>query len=346
MLETEKLMTDYLILNNIETKILYSLELQMVNQDIMATRDSETQIKKNQWKNEWMKLSEESNDYAKLFYDDPEKLYAMINTRIGNEDYNGWLHRIALELTLFTPYFPLKDNDTTYKKLKYTNKNYIDDVFCKNQNMLETKDVTKLKKSYQKFYGDLEHKQEKAVVGAVSAVVVAAGAAAAAFTFAPAIAVALAGHMFTGLYGAALTNASLALLGGGAIAAGGFGMAGGAMVIAGGGAILGLGIGGGMSTTAMLLLSSSSYVQRDQAKLLTTCDFDKTHFIIDEEDLRKIADNLESNIRTINVRLAVIKSAASQDKKYKRESAKLVSELEKSVHIMENSKVIIEKWTV
>lgn len=342
--ETAKLITDYLSLNKIETKILYSLELQMVNQDIMSTKDSDTQIKKNRWKNEWMKISRESNDCARLFYQDPEKLYSMINTRIGNEDYNGWLHRIALELTLFTPYFPLEEKDTTYKKLKYSDKKYIDDVFCKNQNMLTVKDVDKLKKTYQKFYGALEHKQEKTVVGAVGAVAVATGAAVAAYTFAPAIAVLLAGHMFTGLYGAALTNASLALLGGGALTAGGLGMAGGTMVIAGGGAILGLGVGGGMSTTAMLLLSSSSYIQRDQAKLLTTCDFDKEHFIIDKEDLRKITDNLDSNIRTIKVRLAVIKSAAAQDKKYKQESSKLVNELEKSIRFMSNSKAIIQRW--
>lgn len=60
--------------------------------------------------------------------------------------------------------------------------------------------------------------------------------------FTPQIAVALFGSQFSGLYGAAFTNAVLAYIGGGAIAAGGFGVAGGTMVIAGG-ALLGLNIG-------------------------------------------------------------------------------------------------------
>jgi hypothetical protein len=55
-----------------------------------------------------------------------------------------------------------------------------------------------------------------------------------------------------GLYGAAATNAGLALLGGGSLAAGGFGMAGGMWVIAGAGAAVGLAGGGG--TAAMVQL--------------------------------------------------------------------------------------------
>lgn len=344
--ENEKLIVDYLTLNQIETKILYSLELQMINEDINATRDSETQIKKNAWKQEWMNLSKEATGYGRLFYQSPEKLYAMINTRIGNENYNGWLHRIALEISLFVPYFPLKADDNTYKKLKYTNKKYVDDVFCTNQDMISTENLKNLRKTYKKYYDALEHKQEKTTAGAVGAVVVAAGAAVAAYTFAPVIAVALAGHMFTGIYGAALTNASLALFGGGALAAGGFGMAGGAMVIAGGGAILGLGVSSGMTSTALLLLSSSSYVQRDQAKMLTTIDFDLEHFIIYEEDIEKIANNLDTNIKSTKIRLSVLKSAAAQSKEYKKESAELIKELEKSIKLMENSKALVTKMTV
>lgn len=51
------------------------------------------------------------------------------------------------------------------------------------------------------------------------------------FSFAGPIAVALVGSHFAGLYGAAPTNACLALLGGGALATGGAGMAGGTAVI-------------------------------------------------------------------------------------------------------------------
>ena len=341
--ERKKLITDYLMLNNLETKILYSLELQIVEEDIKATKDSETQVQKDKWKKAWMAASRESTGLAKLYYRDPDKLYSMINTKLGNSGYNGWLHRIALEIALFEPYFPLAANETKNKKLKFTKKNYIDEVFCEGQDLISKSDVKSLKKTYKQYYDALEHKQEKTAAGAVGTVVVVAGSAVAAYVFAPAIAVALAGHMFAGLYGAALTNASLALFGGGAIAAGGFGMAGGTIVIAGGGAILGMGVSSGMTATAMLLLASSSYVQKDQAKLLTTCDYAISNLSASKEDMLKIAENMESNAKDIHVRLSVLKNAAAQDKNYRKESAELIKELEKSCKYLENSKVLLEK---
>ena len=344
--ECEKLITNYFKLNNNETKILYSLEYQMVEADIQATKDSETQVKKNKWLQEWMNLSVESTEMSKLFIKDEGKLYAMINTRLGNKKYDGWLHRIALEIALFTPYFPLNKDDAASQKLKYTNKNYVDEIFCDNQKLITKDDIKDLKKTYKKYYDALEHKQDRSIAGAGVAVVVAVGAAVAAYAFAPAIAVFLAGNMFTGLNGAALTSACLALFGGGAIATGGLGMAGGAFVIAGGGAVLGLGVGGGMTKTALLLMTSPSYIQRDQAKLLTTCDYDLANSIITEEDLNKIIDNLETNINSTSIRLTVLKSAAAESKEYKKESADLIKELEKSLKFLQNSKVLLEKMII
>lgn len=49
-----------------------------------------------------------------------------------------------------------------------------------------------------------------------------------------------AGCGYAGLYGAALTNASLAAIGGGSLAAGGLGMAGGTAILTAGGALLGI----------------------------------------------------------------------------------------------------------
>ncbi len=341
--EREKLITDYLILNAQETKILYSLELQMIEEDIKATKDSETQVKKDKWKKEWMAASRKSTGLARLYYQDSDKLYSMINTRLANDRYNGWLHRIALEISLFVPYFPLNADESKHEKLKFSKNNYVDNVFCMKQNLITKSGFKELKETYKQYYNAVEHKQAKTTAGVVGAVAVAASTAVAAYVFAPVIAVALAGHLFTGLYGAALTNASLALFGGGAIAAGGFGMAGGTIVITGGGAILGMGISGGMTATALLLLSSSSYVQRDQAKLLTTCDFAMNHLSASKEDLMKIAENLDSNIKEIHVRLSVLKSAAAQDKNYKKESAELIKELEKSCKYLENSKALLEQ---
>lgn len=88
---------------------------------------------------------------------------------------------------------------------------------------------------------------------------------------APAIAVALVGSNFAGLGGAALTNACLAYLGGGAIAIGGTGIAGGTIAIVGGGAVLGIGAGlgvGGAVGAAGILGKQNTILQ--SAKLLVS----------------------------------------------------------------------------
>ena len=90
-----------------------------------------------------------------------------------------------------------------------------------------------------------------------------------AFAFAPQIAIAIAGEAVVGLHGAALTSASLAFVGGGALAAGGAGMAGGVAIITGGGALLGLAGSGGASAVTMLLQTSPGYWTRQGAKLVT-----------------------------------------------------------------------------
>ena len=93
-----------------------------------------------------------------------------------------------------------------------------------------------------------------------------------AWAFAPQIAVMLAGSSVAGLYGVALTNASLALRGGGSLAVGGMGIAGGTAIITGGGALLGI-IGSGAATiSSVTLLSSKNYVLNECAKLISFCD--------------------------------------------------------------------------
>lgn len=85
--------------------------------------------------------------------------------------------------------------------------------------------------------------------------------------FAPAIAVSLFGSEFTGLYGVALTNATLAYIGGGAIVTGGAGILGGQSIIAGGGAILGL-AGGGLTTSAVTISKTFDNTRRESCELL------------------------------------------------------------------------------
>ncbi len=184
-----------------------------------------------------------------------------------------WLYLIALELSVFRPYYSISDSDAKeYKGLK-CKANYEQDRFCKMQMIISSEDYKALVRAYQKAVADLNGQSQKMLLGAGATVVVAAAAGGLAFAFAPEIAVVLAGQSFAGLYGAALTSASLAAIGGGALTAGGLGMAGGTVIIAGGGALLGMAGTGAITTTSLSLLSTKAYVLNECAKLLTVCRF-------------------------------------------------------------------------
>ena len=252
-------------MNKIETRILYSLELQMIEEDIQRTKDNKEQLLKNKWKEKWIEVTEQSLQQNKVFEKDPLKTYAAINTYASNQENLLWLYNIAVELSMFKPYFKLEEKS---KKLKLSYTKYVEEVFCNAQNYISYKEIQKIQKSYKNYYNYLENNTLKAVGVAGGAIAVAAATGGLALVFAPQIAVAIFGGAFPTLHGAALVSASLAAAGGGSLAAGGFGMAGGAVLIAGGGAVLGLGTSG----TALSLMMAPKFVQNDYAKLLAKCD--------------------------------------------------------------------------
>ena len=141
------------------------------------------------------------------------------------------------------------------------------------QTVATQKDTETICKYFKHYKGAIDGSTKNRVIGVGSAGAVAVAAGAAAFTFAPGIAVAIMGKTFVGLHGAALTNASLAALGGGSLAAGGFGMAGGTAVIAGGGALVGFtGTGAVAAAASMLMISKEDWIIL-YAKLLTFVKF-------------------------------------------------------------------------
>lgn len=243
-------------MNKIETRILYSLELQMIEEDIQRTKDNKEQLLKNEWKKKWIEITEQSLQQNKVFEKDPLKIYAAINTYAASQDNLLWLYNIAMELSMFKPYFKIEEKE---KKLKLSYTKYIEEVFCNAQNYISYKEIQKIQKSYKDYYNCLENNTLKTVGVAGGALAVAAATGGLAFVFAPQIAVAIFGGAFPTLHGAALVSASLAAAGGGSLAAGGFGMAGGAVLIAGGGAVLGLGTSG----TALSLMMAPKFVQND-----------------------------------------------------------------------------------
>ena len=110
------------------------------------------------------------------------------------------------------------------------------------------------------------------------------------------------------LSGAALTSASLAFLGGGALAAGGAGMAGGAMLIAGGGALIGAVGGSSISAaTNLTLATDTSYVLDECAKLVA---FSREVLVAKYGDLAAVAeihDSLSRRIIELEVQTEAIK---------------------------------------
>lgn len=298
-------------MNKIETRILYSLELQMIEEDIQRTKENKEQQLKNEWKKKWIEVTEQSLQQNKVFEKDPVKTYAAINTYASNQENLLWLYNIAVELSMFKPYFKLEEKD---KKLKLSYTKYVEEVFCKSQQYISYKEIQKIQKSYKDYYNYLENNTLKAIGVAGGAIAVAAATGGLALVFAPQIAVAIFGGAFPTLHGAALVSASLAAAGGGSLAAGGFGMAGGAVLIAGGGAVLGLGTSG----TALSLMMAPKFVQNDYAKLLAKCDCVLLKRLDMEDEVMALQQKLESDLAKYKLRLKVLEGLENPNEECKQ----------------------------
>ena len=298
-------------MNKIETRILYSLELQLIDEDIQRTKENKEQQLKNEWKKKWIEVTEQSLQQNKVFEKNPVKTYAAINTYASNQENLLWLYNIAVELSMFKPYFKLEEKD---KKLKLSYTKYVEEVFCSSQNYISYKEIQKIQKSYKDYYNYLENNTLKAVGVAGGAIAVAAATGGLALVFAPQIAVAIFGGAFPTLHGAALVSASLAAAGGGSLAAGGFGMAGGAVLIAGGGAVLGLGTSG----TALSLMMAPKFVQNDYAKLLAKCDCVLLKRLDMKDEVVALQQKLESDLAKYKLRLKVLEGLENPNEECKQ----------------------------
>lgn len=313
-------------MNKIETRILYSLELQMIEEDIQRTKENKEQQLKNEWKKKWIEVTEQSLQQNKVFEKDPVKTYAAINTYASNQENLLWLYNIAVELSMFKPYFKLEEKS---KKLKLSYTKYVEEVFCNAQNYISYKEIQKIQKSYKDYYNYLENNTLKVVGVAGGAIAVAAATGGLAFVFAPQIAVAIFGGAFPTLHGAALVSASLAAAGGGSLAAGGFGMAGGAVLIAGGGAVLGLGTSG----TALSLMMAPKFVQNDYAKLLAKCDCVLLKRLDMEDEVVALQQKLESDLNEYKLQLKVLEGLDNPNEECKQN----IKALKKSIAYTERA---------
>lgn len=336
---SEDELNSYITLNDPEIRILYSLKLHMIEEDIQCTKLSTDQQLKNEWKKQWMEVSKNSLHMAKLYEPNIQKVYQALITHAENTINNRtWLYNIILELCLFSPYYQIDEDEKKYKKLKLVNKNldYMKNYFCEGQKYVSFKDIKQFESLYKHYHGYIENKNLKMAGTAGAVVAVGAGVGVGAMVFAPQIAVALFGGAFPGLHGAALVNAALAAAGGGSLAAGGFGMAGGSVIIAGGGALLGMGTA---SVATMGLLASPNFVQTDDAKLLAKCNYVLLNQMHELDVVVAIQKMIEESLNSSKTQLKVLESTKDKSDECK----KTISALKKSVKYMERTNEELKK---
>lgn len=341
-----------------QTEILYNLEYYKILNDIETTKILVGGDKINQLKREWL---EEWKTYITMGYAGfINKVDAKINWYSSEEldkkiELNNpkkpWFRLVLLEAMFFEPYYALstetdkKGNEVPSKKYSALNnpitgynKNsgdkYLNEVFAEKYQLPGY--VKRLRKCYDKVCRELNEVLKIAITsiaitaGITIVTVITAG------SFAPAIAVTLVGSNFAGLSGAALTNACLAYVGGGAIAAGGLGMSGGIATIVGGGAILGLGVGAGVGSTAgAVSLMGKKNTILQSAKLMVSV---REIFLNDERDIEysnTVYEKYVQNIADIEKGLIELQLKANvADNKQKKKLKAEIKSAEDTVKAM------------
>lgn len=339
--EFEKSIVDLncLSLDYEEMRILYSIENLIVSDDIFITKNKESESLKREWQRKWQEsivtlLSSDNVTLENFFLNEIEIQKYLENN--GNEISQ---YLIAMEATLFEPYYAIFGNDTDKKLKKLKNKSkYLLNQYCQLQNFISAKEIENIKKVYKKSISKIAGANKRIIAGTVGTAVVMIVSGALAFSFAPAIAVAIVGKGATELTGAALISHSLAVIGGGSLAAGGLGMAGGTAVITGGGALLGMVSGTGMSAASTVyLLSQEGYMLSECSRLLTFCKVVLKEHLHDENSILDICTKLESQIDTLKNSITEFeRDLRSDDKKVQKENKDKIKIAKNSMKYLES----------
>lgn len=292
-----------------QLRILYSLKREKILYDISCTKSIKQKTTKENWLNSWVNVIADEFDDERIFLATNAETRSAIQEEI-NQHGEKWLYLIALELSCFEPYHLLSESGDKIS-VKLTS-DYEKDILTSLQAVLDEKKISEIRKVYSRNKNSLEGKTTRQFVGAGATVVITVATGGLALTFAPEIAVVLAGGSFAGLSGAALTSASLAAVGGGSIAAGGLGMAGGTAIIAGGGTLLGVVGSGSVAMSANLLLASAENTLVECSKLLTFC---KVALFDDVESIKKIRSSTHNSISCIENQIEELKASKNKSDK-------------------------------
>ncbi|SCY69676.1 hypothetical protein SAMN02910292_02550 [Lachnospiraceae bacterium XBB2008] len=342
-----------------QTEILYNIELLKAMDDMLITPvaldKGRIQALKREWIDEWKEYMELGYaDFVQVegailhWYDKQELLEKIAN----NSPEKIWFRLVLLEAMLFEPYFPLgfetdkKGNEVPSKKYKAlqnplhafkdsTGDRFLDRVFPTSY--YERGYIARFRRTYNKMIKEMNEVNKGVIKGLIIATVITVLVVASAGIFAPQIAVALVGASFPGLSGAALTNACLAYLGGGAIAANGLGMLGGTVAIVGGGALIGagVGVGAGAAVGVAGILGKEATIMQS-AKLMVAV---REIFLNDEKDIEYsnyIYEKYVDSIRSLENKITDLRlKEQTSSKEETKQIDKELKNLEESAHAME-----------
>lgn len=336
------------LIDSEQTRIMYSIQLRMIQYDIdnsplKTDNDYQVQQHKIAWRDQWKQeiLNNVCDDKYRTAYfiKDDDFLYSELNKcLIRCKSYN-WIYLVALECALFKPYSKFSKNDKNIWKGLKVKSDYLCDVFCKKQHKVSNDDIKIYRSTYKKNLSKLDKNFEKAIITATTIAIASLATGGAASVLAPEIAVAIVGESFL-LSGAALTNASLALIGGGSLAVGGMGMAGGTAIITGGGVLVGA-LSSGMSATAACILSVNGLGIHSSALLLTFCDVvlkkQKNFDIVAKHIIDALKENVE-NCEKIKNEIKTQKEKDKEDKEILKQINENLKYINRCISILEKEK--------
>lgn len=320
-------------------RALYSLEALKVNYDIERTKKKQDRETKKEWLREW-KYCIAQDKAVEYFVDDEQLIYDALYKYAHSEENWIWFYLATMELAMFEPYRAIgSENDKKFQKLNLDS-DYVKEQFIRKQTVVSQDEMNTIIKQYSKYKGIVSGKTKKLVLGAGATAVLIVATGGLALTFAPQIAIAFAGEAVVGLHGVALTNASLALVGGGSIAAGGLGMAGGTAIITGGGALIGLTGSGGISVVAAMSNVPSEYWTRQGTKLLTFCAMVHSKGLVDSKKILAVAELINDRIGAIDY---YIESVDQEKNDLDKDSLAKAKEFKKCLEICKDELAKIAK---
>ena len=312
-----------------QTCLLFNLERQIILNDIVSSKANDKQeevAKKRAWLYSWEtninnflnNLGEEHNILLDITRLDSKKLLEQILNEETSGSIKTWRYLILLECTLFTPYYPLEQQEIDKK-------NFIDNVKklfgglsldekSQRNTLVMIAELLNIDIEYIDIFIRRHQEAIRSLSGFWKKVLFAGGtgmlvAVAITLFFINPIAAIFAAP---GLYGAAAFSSGMAALGGGAIAAGGFGIAGGIAVLTGGALVLGGSAGLGIGTLAA---SNPQIIMTELAKIEVVLKEIILGIQRDTRMLQEIIMKLTDNMNEMQTEIVKLKLSNEQNKK-------------------------------